>query len=59
MPLSPLLIAGFNSSASAGPIGWTSGLDALELGALDFEVLPGFFGASGFFVMAGIWDESG
>src|SRR5207245_7540732 len=47
MPLSPRLIAGLSSSASAGPIGWTSGLDALEfsaleLGALDLGVLPGF-----------------
>jgi hypothetical protein len=46
MPLSPRLIAGLSSSASAGPIGWTSGLDALELGALDFGALD-FLGASG------------
>jgi hypothetical protein len=58
-PLSPRLIAGFNNSASADPIGCTSGRDALEFGALDFGVLTGFFGASGFFAMAGIWDESG
>jgi hypothetical protein len=58
MPLSPRLIAGLSSSASAGPIGCTSGLDALELGAFDFGVLRGFLGWSGFFAMAGIWDES-
>lgn len=44
MPASPLAIAGFSSSASAGPIGCTSGLDALELGAFDFGLLTGFFG---------------
>jgi hypothetical protein len=55
MPLSPRLIAGLSSSASAGPIGCTSGLDALEFGALDFGVLEGFFGVSGFFAMARIW----
>jgi hypothetical protein len=59
MPLSPRLIAGLSNSASAGPIGCTSGLDALELGVFDFGVLTGFFGWSGFFAMAGIWDESG
>jgi hypothetical protein len=53
------LIAGLSSSASAGPIGCTSGLDALEFGAFDFGVLPGFFGWSGFFAMGRIWDESG
>jgi hypothetical protein len=52
-PLSPRLIAGLSSSASAGPIGCTSGLDAFELGALDLGVLVGFLGASGFFAMAG------
>ena len=57
-PASPRLIAGLSSSASAGPIGCTSGLDALEFGALDFGVLPGFLGRSGFFAMAGIWGES-
>jgi hypothetical protein len=46
------LIAGLSNSASAGPIGCTSGreafefgaleFEALELGALDFGVLPGF-----------------
>jgi hypothetical protein len=46
------LIAGLSSSASAGPIGCTSGLDAFELGALDLGVLVGFLGASGFFAMA-------
>ena len=55
MPASPRLIAGLSSSASAGPIGCTSGLDALELGALDFGVLPGFLGFSGFFAMGRIW----
>jgi len=44
MPASPRLMAGLSSSASAGPIGCTSGLDALELGAFDFGVLPGFLG---------------
>jgi hypothetical protein len=62
-PASPRLIAGLSSSASAGPIGCTSGRDALEdaleLGALDFGVLPGFFGWSGFFAIGRIWDESG
>jgi hypothetical protein len=43
-PLSPRLIAGLSSSASAGPIGCTSGREALELGAFDFGVLPGFLG---------------
>ena len=64
MPLSPRLIAGLSSSASAGPIGWTSGLDALEFGALDLEVLdsgvlPDFLGVSGDFAIPGIWGESG
>jgi hypothetical protein len=74
MPASPRLIAGLSSSASAGPIGCTSGLEAfefeafefeafefeaLEFGALDFGALPGFLGFSGFFAMAGIWGESG
>jgi len=44
MPLSPRLIAGLSSSASAGAIGCTSGRDALEFGALDFGALTGFFG---------------
>jgi hypothetical protein len=52
-------MAGLSNSASAGPIGCTSGLDALEFGALDFGVLAGFFGWSGFFAMGRIWDESG
>jgi hypothetical protein len=59
MPLSPRLIAGLSNSASAGPIGCTSGLDALELAAFDFGGLPGFFGLSGFFAIRRIWDESG
>ena len=54
MPLSPRLIAGLSSSASAGPIGCTSGRCAF-----DFGVLPGFFGLSGFFAIRRIWDESG
>jgi hypothetical protein len=58
-PLSPRLIAGLSSSAKAGPIGCTSGRDALEFGAFDFGVLTGFFGLSEFFAMARIWDESG
>ena len=53
MPASPRLIAGLSSSASAGPIGCTSGRCAL-----DFGVLEGFLGVSGFFAMARIWDES-
>ena len=57
-PLSPRLIAGLSSSASAGPIGCTSGRDALEFGAFDFGAFAGFFGVSGFFAMAGIWDGS-
>ena len=57
-PLSPRLIAGLSNSASAGPIGCTSGLDALEFGVFDFGAFAGFFGVSGFFAMAGIWDES-
>ena len=59
MPASPRLIAGLSSSAKAGPIGCTSGRDALELGALDFGVLPGFLGFCGFFAIRRIWDESG
>ena len=43
-PLSPRLIAGLSSSASAGPIGCTSGLDALETGDLE----PGAFDFGGF-----------
>jgi hypothetical protein len=31
----------------------------LEPGALDFGVLPGFFGLLGCFAIAGIWDDSG
>jgi hypothetical protein len=65
-PASPRLIAGLSSSASAGPIGCTSGRDALELDALkfalepdafDFGDLPGFWGVSGFFAMVRIWDD--
>jgi hypothetical protein len=55
IPASPRLIAGFSSSASAGPIGFTSGRDALEFGALDF----GLFGLSGVFAMPAIWGEDG
>ena len=54
MPASPRLIAGFSSSASAGPIGCTSGRCALDLG-----VLPGFFLLSGGLAIFRIWDESG
>ena len=62
IPLSPRLIAGLSSSASAGPIGCTSGLDALETGdlepgAFDLVDLPGFFGFSGFFAIGRIWDK--
>ena len=67
-PLSPRLIAGLSSSASAGPIGCTSGRCALDFGALDFGALDfiasdfgafaGFFGMSGFFAIAQIWAES-
>jgi hypothetical protein len=59
IPASPRLIAGLSSSASAGPIGCTSGRDALEFGAFDFAGLTGFLGVSGFFAMGRIWDESG
>ena len=41
MPASPRLIAGLSNSASAGPIGCTSGRLALP-DDLDFGVLPGF-----------------
>src|ERR1700761_9161382 len=63
MPASPRLIAGLSNSASAGPIGCTSGreafeLGALELGALEFGVRPDFLGESGVFAISGIWDES-
>jgi hypothetical protein len=54
IPASPRLIAGLSSSASAGPIGCTSGRLAF-----DFGVLTGFLGMSGFFAMGRIWDESG
>ena len=57
-PASPRLIAGLSKSASAGPIGCTSGLEALEFGTLVFGVLPGFLGEFGDFAMGGIWDES-
>src|ERR1019366_7254719 len=57
-PLSPRLMAGLSSSANAGPIGCTSGLDALEFGVFDFGVLAGFFGWSGCFAIGQIWDES-
>jgi len=57
-PLSPRLIAGLSSSAKAGPIGCTSGRDALEFGVFDFGAFAGFLGVSGFFAMSGIWDES-
>jgi hypothetical protein len=59
IPASPRLIAGLSSSASAGPIGCTSGRDAMEFGAFDFAGLTGFLGVSGFFAMGRIWDESG
>jgi len=55
-PLSPRLIAGLSKSANAGPIGCTSGLEALEFGAFDFGVLPGFSGEVGVLAMGGIWD---
>jgi hypothetical protein len=52
-----------SSSASAGPIGCTSGLDAFEFEGLEFGVfafgaLTDFLGSLGFFAMARIWDES-
>jgi hypothetical protein len=64
MPLSPRLIAGLSSFASDGPIGCTSGLDALEFGALelgafDLGVLRGFLGSSECFAIGRIWDDSG
>src|SRR5262245_23696264 len=52
-PASPRLMAGLSNSASAGPIGCTSGRWALDLG-----FLPGFFGVGGFFAMGRIWDGS-
>jgi hypothetical protein len=52
-PASPRLIAGLSSSASAGPIGRTSGRCAF-----DFGVLPGFLGLFGFFAIGRIWGES-
>src|SRR4051812_7476733 len=48
MPLSPRLIAGLRSSASAGPIGCTSGRCAFDFG---FDFLAGFLGLSEFFAM--------
>src|SRR3954447_2181917 len=54
MPASPREIAGLSSSASAGPIGCTSGRCAL-----DFGVLGDFFEVSGDFAIGQIWDESG
>src|SRR5215472_18162470 len=53
MPASPRLIAGLSNSASAGPIGCTSGRPALVL-----VVLRGFLLPSGVFAMGRIWDES-
>jgi hypothetical protein len=57
-------MAGFSNSASAGPIGCTSGREAFEfgafeLGALDFGALVDFFEESGVFIMPGIWDAGG
>ena len=49
-PASPRLIAGLSSSASAGPIGCTSGRWALDFGVFDF------LGTSGVFAMTAIWD---
>src|SRR5947209_379782 len=54
MPASPRLIAGLSNSASAGPIGCTSGRCALDFGALS----PDFLGEFGVFAIGGIWDES-
>src|SRR4051812_34924404 len=59
MPASPRLMAGFSSSASAGPIGLTSGRPAPGFALGDLTDFAGFFGVSGFFAMAGIWGESG
>jgi hypothetical protein len=56
MPASPRLIAGLSRSASAGPIGCTSGLEALEFGVFDFGFLPGFLGELGVFAISAIWD---
>src|SRR6266446_3168420 len=53
-PASPRLIAGLSSSASAGPIGCTSGRCAL-----DFGVLPGFLGLFGVFAIGRIWGRYG
>ena len=55
-PASPRLIAGLSSSASAGPIGCTSGRCAFDFGVL-FGFLPGFLRESGVFAISAIWDE--
>jgi hypothetical protein len=52
------LIAGLSSFASDGPIGCTSGLEALELGAFDFGALRGLLGSSECFAIGRIWDDS-
>src|SRR4051812_38862351 len=62
-PASPRLIAGLSSSASAGPIGCTSGRDAFEVGALAVGALalgdfPDLSEDAGFFAMLRIWGES-
>lgn len=61
-PASPRLIAGLSNSANAGPIGCTSGRDALEFGAafgaLALGDLPDFSEDAGFFAMLRIWGES-
>src|SRR5258707_4023686 len=50
IPASPRLIAGFSSSASAGPIGCTSGPWALDFGVFDFAAGGRFFWLSWGFV---------
>jgi hypothetical protein len=61
-PAVPRLMAGLSRSASAGPSGCSSGLEALDFGVRDFDA-PAAFDAAGLsaddlgaFGMAAIWD---
>ena len=59
-PASPRLIAGLSSSASAGPIGCTSGRCAFDFGALDLgRRFAGLFRRIGSLRHPAIWGESG